>query len=123
MNRHARFWLLLFAASAPAAMAQQTSALLNETELAGRQVLAQNCGVCHLQPSKGSVTYGPMLNRASGAGNAEVVRTVIINGTDRMPAFRWQLKPAEIDAVVAYLKTVPAPATVANNEASKGGTR
>jgi len=35
---------------------------------------------------------------------------VIANGTPRMPGFRYDLKPAEIDAIIAYIKTIPAPA-------------
>jgi mono/diheme cytochrome c family protein len=100
--------LILLAAAAPAAWAQQGD--LNETQLRGRQVFAQSCGICHLQPSLGVKTYGPMLNKATAAGNDEVMRAFIVNGTDRMPSFKYYLKPAEIDAIIAYVKTVPAPA-------------
>jgi mono/diheme cytochrome c family protein len=34
---------------------------------------------------------------------------VISNGTPRMPGFKHHFERGEIDAVVAYLKTVPAP--------------
>src|SRR6266852_1718639 len=99
---------LLFALAAAAAHAQQTD--LNETQRLGRQGFAQSCGICHLQPSLGVKSYGPMLNKATAAGNDEVMRAFIVNGTDRMPAFKYYLKPAEIDAIIAYVKTVPAPA-------------
>ena len=106
---------LFFAlATVPAAHAQQAD--LNETQLLGRQVFAQSCGICHLQPSLGVKTYGPMLNKAAAGGNDEVMRAFIVNGTERMPAFKYYLKPAEIDAIIAYLRTVPEPA-------SKGETR
>src|SRR6185295_5403390 len=100
--------LLVLAAVAPAAYAQRGE--LNETQQLGRQVYAQSCGVCHLQPSLGVKTYGPMLNMASAGGNDELMRAFIVNGTDRMPAFKYYLKPAEIDAIIAYLRTVPVPA-------------
>ena len=103
--------LLALAAAAPAAHAQQIA--LDETQLLGRQVFAQSCGICHLQPSLGVKTYGPLLNKATAAGNDEVVRAFIVNGTDRMPAFKYYLKPAEIDAIVAYVRTVPVPAAPA----------
>ena len=49
-------------------------------------------------------------------GNDEVIRGVISEGTPRMPAFKHYLERPEIDAIIAYLKTVPtppaAPATV-----------
>src|SRR2546430_15176371 len=99
---------LLLALTATAAHAQPTA--LNETQLLGRQVFAQSCGICHLQPSLGVKTYGPMLNKDATAGNDEVMRAFIVNGTDRMPAFKYYLKPAEIDAIIAYLRIVPVPA-------------
>ena len=105
--------LLVLAAAMPAAYAQQGD--LNETQLLGRQVFAQSCGICHLQPSLGVKTYGPMLNKAATAGNDEVMRAFIVNGTDRMPAFKYYLKPAEIDAIIAYVRTVPVPLEPAPN--------
>ena len=110
--------LILLAASSPAAYAQQAGEL-NETQLLGRQVFAQSCGVCHLQPSLGVKTYAPMLNKTAAAGNEEVMRAFIVNGSDRMPAFKYYLKPAEIDAIVAYIKTVPVPAVSAAADAKK----
>ncbi len=102
---------LLLALAAATAYAQRSD--LNETQLLGRQVFAQSCGICHLQPSLGVKTYGPLLNKAAAAGNDEVMRAFIVNGSDRMPAFRYYLKPAEIDAIIAYVKTVPVPAAPA----------
>jgi len=97
--------LIVLAAAAPAAHAQADD--LNEAQLRGRQVFAQSCGICHLQPSLGVKTYGPPLNKAATAGNDEIMRAFIVNGTDRMPAFKYYLKPAEIDAIIAYVRTVP----------------
>ena len=93
------------AAAAPAVQAQQSD--LDETQRLGRQVFAQSCGICHLQPSMGVKTYGPPLNKASAGGNDEVMRVFIVNGSERMPAFKYYLKPGEIDAIIAYLRTVP----------------
>ena len=96
---------LALALAAASAQAQQAD--LNDTQRLGRQVFAQSCGICHLQPSLGVKTYGPMLNKAATAGNDEVMRAFIVNGTDRMPAFKYYLKPAEIDAIIAYVRTIP----------------
>jgi len=111
MNRTVPMLLIVLAAAAPAAHAQADlrETQLSETQLRGRQVFAQSCGICHLQPVLGVKTYGPPLNRTTAAGNDEVMRAFIVNGTDRMPAFKYYLKPAEIDAIIAYVKTVPAP--------------
>ncbi len=115
--------LLALAAATPAAYAQQTGSDLNETQQLGRQVFAQSCGICHLQPSLGVKTYGPLLNKAATAGNDEVMRAFIVNGTDRMPAFKFYLKPAEIDAIIAYVRTVPVPATPVPNAQKQGEAR
>ena len=101
-----------FAAAAIAAMpgvrAQQAASALTETQLLGRQVFAQSCGICHLQPSMGVKTYGPPLDKTAANGSDDVMRAFILNGTDRMPAFRYYLKPAEVDAIIAYVRTLPA---------------
>ncbi len=119
MNRNVPALLLLLAVSTPAAYAQSTGGDLNATQLLGRQVFAQSCGVCHLQPALGVKTYGPALNKAAAAGNDEVMRVFIVNGSERMPAFKYYLSPAEIDAIIAYVRTVPAPAVRAANEPQK----
>lgn len=111
MKVRAPLLLLSLAVPMSAAYAQQPD--LNATQLLGRQVFAQSCGVCHLQPSMGVKTYAPMLNKTSAASNDDVMRAFIVNGSDRMPAFKYYLKPGEIDAIVAYLRSVPAPAAVA----------
>jgi mono/diheme cytochrome c family protein len=103
--RHQVSTLLVALAVAPSALAQD----LDETQLRGRQVFAQSCGICHLKPALGVKTYGPPLNKASAGGNDEVMRAFIQNGSERMPAFKHTLKPAEIDAIIAYLRTVPIP--------------
>src|SRR5262245_22988657 len=91
---------------------------LNEQQRLGRQVVAQSCGVCHLPPARNARTYGPLLNKSAGGGDESVIREYITNGTSRMPSFKYFLQPAEIDAIIAYLKTVsvgtlPAPTSSA----------
>src|ERR1700680_4488270 len=111
MMRSAAALLLLLAAGPLGAAAQQAgSEQLNETQKHGRQVFAQSCGVCHLPPAMNARTYGPGLSKGRG-GSDEGIRGVISDGTPRMPAFKHYLQRAEIDAIIAYLKTVPAIAT------------
>ena len=115
MMKHTASTLLL-ALAAAAAQAQQSDlreTQLSEKQLLGRQVFAQSCGICHLEPSLGVKTYGPPLNKAAAGGNDDAMRAFIVNGTERMPAFKYYLKPAEIDAIVAYLRTVPVSASPA----------
>jgi mono/diheme cytochrome c family protein len=99
--------LTLLFALAPTAALAQAGGDLNEQQQLGRQVFAQSCGICHLQPVLGVKTYGPPLNKTAAAGSNDAMRAIITNGTERMPAFKHYLKPAEIDAIVAYVRTVP----------------
>jgi mono/diheme cytochrome c family protein len=100
--------LFVLAASAQGATAQQGN--LNDQQKMGRQVFAQSCGVCHLPPSLGARTYGPALNKDAGGGDDDVMREFITNGTPRMPAFKYYLKPDQIEAIISYMRTVPVQA-------------
>jgi mono/diheme cytochrome c family protein len=95
---------LLFAALQPA-WAQTDS----ETTL-GMRLFNQSCRVCHTKPQLSSPQYGPVLSMNTFGGNAEALHQFISNGSPRMPGFKYNFKPAQIDAIVAYIKTVPAPA-------------
>jgi len=95
------------------AAAQQASDNLNDKQRHGRQLLAQSCGVCHLPPALNARTYGPQLNKASANGDDGIMREYILNGTPRMPAFKHYLKDNEVEAIIAYVRTVPTPAAAA----------
>lgn len=110
MKRSASVLLFLLAACPHYAFAQQVSDGLNDQQRLGRQILAQSCGVCHLPPARNAKTYGPPLTKAAGGGEDGVMREYILDGTPRMPGFKYFLQPAEIDAIIAYVKTVPMPA-------------
>jgi mono/diheme cytochrome c family protein len=111
MKRIAWFGLLLLA-SGQSALAQQPADNLNDQQKLGRQVFAQSCGVCHLPPSLGAKTYGPAINKEAGGGDDDVMREFVTNGTPRMPAFKYYLKPEEIEAIISYVRTVPVQAAV-----------
>jgi mono/diheme cytochrome c family protein len=114
--------VLFTLAAASAVHAQQTDGNLNPTQAHGRQVFAQSCGICHLAPSMGAKTYGPALSKATVGGSDEAMRAIIASGTERMPAFRYYLNASDIDAVIAYVRTVPAPVTRAANEPQKSSS-
>jgi mono/diheme cytochrome c family protein len=99
--------LLIFAHDTCSVWAQQSDGNLTDKQLRGRQVLAQSCGVCHLQPSMGAKTYGPPLNKSSANGNNDIMRTFILEGTPRMPAFKHYLKTADVDAIIDFVRTMP----------------
>ena len=111
MTRNAAILLLLLTVWTQDAFAQQADDTLNDTQKLGRQMFAQSCGVCHLPPAINARTYGPGLSKDTAGGSDEVIRGVISEGTPRMPAFKHYLQRGEIDAIIAYLKTVPATAT------------
>jgi mono/diheme cytochrome c family protein len=103
---------LVILLTASSAAAQQAAEGLDGTQKLGRQIFAQSCGVCHLPPAINARTYGPALSKETASGNDEVIRGLISDGTPRMPGFKHYLQRPEIDAIIAYLKTVPAPAPV-----------
>ena len=75
--------------------------------LEGMRLFNQSCRVCHTKPQMTSPQYGPVLSRVSLGGNEEAMKVIIANGSPRMPGFRYHFKPAEIDAIVSYLKSLP----------------
>jgi mono/diheme cytochrome c family protein len=72
----------------------------------GERLVNQSCVVCHFSPQFGSGTYAPALSKETLGGKAEIMHEVIANGTPRMPGFKYQFKPQQIDAIVAYIKTM-----------------
>jgi len=84
-------------------------ATLNDSQKLGQRLFYQSCVVCHTKPQITSGQYGPVLSKDSLNGQEDVMREFISNGTTRMPGFKLQFEPTQINAIVAYLKTVPAP--------------
>ena len=80
---------------------------LDDKQLLGMRLFNQSCRVCHTKPQLVSPLYGPELSQNSAGGQESVMRDVISNGTPRMPGFKYHFEPAQIDAIVAYLKTMP----------------
>src|SRR3984893_9690639 len=96
---------------------------LDATQRLGHRLFNQPCRVCHAKPQFNSAWYGPVLLKDSASGNVSAMREVILNGTPRMPGFRHHFKPAQVDAIVAYLKTgcpVAAPSAPAPSRSAPG---
>jgi mono/diheme cytochrome c family protein len=109
---------LLLAAGFSSAVAQPfpSADTMTAQQLRGRDLFNQSCMVCHVKlqitsPAK----YGPDLSKNALGGQDAVMREVISNGTPNMPGFKYHFEPDQIDAIVAYLKTLPAPAPAAKN--------
>jgi mono/diheme cytochrome c family protein len=103
-----RAWMMSLVLWPIAAAAQPANGNSDQTML-GMRLFNQSCRVCHTKPQLVSPQYGPVLSMNTLGGKADIMREVISNGTPRMPGFKYHSKPAEIDAIVAYIKTIPAP--------------
>src|ERR1700731_1731416 len=113
MRRRCGMAALMLGAGAAAAMAQPFPAAdaLTPQQLRGRNLFNQSCMVCHVKlqitsPAK----YGPDLSQNALGGQEAVMRDVISNGTPNMPGFKYHFEPDQIDAIISYLKALPAPA-------------
>jgi mono/diheme cytochrome c family protein len=105
MKHHAALLVFLLAASAQAASAQT----LTPQQAHGRQILTQNCNICHLPQNPGSATYGPRLSKSSANGDDKLMKEVIQSGLVKMPGWKYTLKDSDIDDVIAYVRTLPEP--------------
>ena len=104
-------WLVL-ATSIQVAAAQPFPAAdtLTAQQLQGRNLFNQSCMVCHVKLQITSPTkYGPDLSKNALGGQEAVMREVISNGTPNMPGFKYHFDPDQIDAIVSYVKSLPAP--------------
>ena len=111
------FPLVLWAQSQQSSSSAPAASLTAE-QRAGRRVFLQQCGYCHLPRNRnekstaegtaiGQVFKGWPLVREEKPLPEPVVRTFIQQGVpQKMPGFQYGLEPKEIDAVLAYLKTL-----------------
>ena len=96
------------AASVAGALAQSApDASFTETQREGLRLFSQSCGVCHTLVQQRTRQYAPALSRETLGGDEELMREYINNGSPRMPGFRFNFEPEQINAIVAYIKTVP----------------
>ncbi|OFW01159.1 MAG: hypothetical protein A3I61_07925 [Acidobacteria bacterium RIFCSPLOWO2_02_FULL_68_18] len=80
---------------------------LTEQELLGRFRFKQRCALCHAaQTNLSTATWGPLLTERNVNGREAFVRERMLEGSARMPAFKYALDAATVDAIVAYLKRV-----------------
>jgi mono/diheme cytochrome c family protein len=112
--RRFRWAFLIFLGIFPfTALAQQANTdkqiNLNDVQKLGQRVFQQRCGICHEQARPGFVMYGPALYKDLVSGSEDAIKEMIRSGSGKMPGFKYGMPPAEIDAIVEYLKTVPKP--------------
>jgi len=112
----AAIFLFSFCSGVSTVQAQSESNLTPAQEL-GRRVFQQRCAVCHTKVNAASPMYGISLNKDLVEGNETMIADYIRNGSKKMPGFKYGLEPSEIDAIVAYLKTVPKSAAAPSSAA------
>lgn len=82
---------------------------LSADEVRGRQLFMQRCALCHDplgQPSYPNAP-GPWVDAETVRSLSEAsVRDTIMLGSARMPGWQYTLELAQVDQVIAYLKTV-----------------
>jgi mono/diheme cytochrome c family protein len=89
---------------------------LSESERQGAFLFKQRCSLCHYSMVASvagaragfltSISVGPALSKNSLDGREDAVRKKIVEGSARMPAFKYALQPAQVDMIVGYLKKV-----------------
>lgn len=106
-----RFWswlavLVLFLS--PSMGAQNlTDKSLSAPEKAGQKLFLQRCALCHAGYAPKYHTYGPTLYKDVVADRGDAaVRAKIMDGSILMPGWKYSLKPADVDNLIAYLKTI-----------------
>ena len=86
---------------------------LTPIQATGRHIFDANCARCH-QPYSSRGLHGPSLHNIykkqylpSGMpANDDRITEVILRGRAKMPAFGDNLSQSQIDALLAYLKTL-----------------
>jgi mono/diheme cytochrome c family protein len=112
MKRHGLAVLLAFPFLISLGAAQQSKSAesLTDVQKTGKRIFEQRCPICHTERTGAMGTYGPFLYKEIIDGNERAIHLFIENGSrGRMPGFRFTLQSSDIEAIIAYLKTVPKP--------------
>lgn len=121
--KRSRWAFVIFAAIFPVAVCAQRAGTDKSpagAQKLGQRVFEQRCGICHAPARAGFQMYGPALYKDLVNGNEDAIKEMIRSGDTKMPGFKFGLEPAEIDAIVEYLKTVPKPVKNAEGPANPG---
>lgn len=78
---------------------------LTETQLKGRRLFFQNCGVCHASGGRTN-TYGPWLDEATVTRFGEAKFHSVLTGTHPARPGRKasSVSPADVELIVAFVK-------------------
>jgi Cytochrome C oxidase, cbb3-type, subunit III len=82
--------------------------MLTEAQLNGRRIVAQRCANCHAgNPRQPGPPLGKQIVESRGDA---FIRDKVKKGSTLMPGFEYTLQPAQIDDIIAFLKTYVPPA-------------
>jgi mono/diheme cytochrome c family protein len=89
---------------------------LSDSERQGAFLFKQRCSLCHYSMAASvagarsglltPLSFGPPLSKKSVEDREDAVRKKIVDGSARMPAFKYALQPAQVDMIIGYLKKV-----------------
>jgi mono/diheme cytochrome c family protein len=113
MKRFATTFVFMLAMTPGAGWAQQGTTTLNASQMEGQRLFVQHCGLCHNKIQVNvPAPNGPVVTKAVlDNGNEAQIRTQIANGSPNMPGYKLMFEPAQMDALIEYIRTLnPAPA-------------
>jgi mono/diheme cytochrome c family protein len=83
---------------------------LAQDAAAGKSLFVSKCSICHGPDGKGNTSMGKSLKIADlhsatvqKMSDAEI-KDLILNGKNKMPAFKGKLTDAQMDEVLAYIR-------------------
>ncbi len=79
---------------------------------AGKAIFTPKCGICHGADASGNTSIGKNLKikdlhspEVQNVSDADL-KAIIINGKNKMPAFKAKLTDVQIDQVLAYIREI-----------------
>jgi len=101
---------ILVAAQSKGPSSTNPAPTLNDQQKAGEALFLQNCPLCHVysdQKKSVGIPMPPLTGLFRKSINEDAVRQLILQGIPKkMPGFRYDLEPKELDDIIAYLKTL-----------------
>jgi RimJ/RimL family protein N-acetyltransferase/cytochrome c553 len=91
-------------ATAPQSAGNSNAAATAEAELPGKAIFLQNCAICHGQNGQLGLNGAHDLTKSNLNQMGRVY--MVTNGLGKMPGFKGQLTPEQIEQVAAYTLTL-----------------
>jgi mono/diheme cytochrome c family protein len=79
---------------------------------AGARLFQRYCASCHI----GAPHFAPPLAKYLVEGRKDAARAVITQGGTRMPAFKFMLSDAQVEAILGYIEHLDVPPKSVTND-------